>query len=70
MGSVIKCLAIYDEPFWRSAGYSGQATSDGPGAQVTFDTGPPEGSPGILLGFVTGAEARRLARAEPAARRA
>jgi monoamine oxidase len=70
MGSVIKCLAIYDEPFWRSAGYNGQATSDGPGAQVTFDTGPPAGSPGILLGFVTAAEARRLTRADPARRRA
>jgi monoamine oxidase len=69
MGSVIKCLAVYDEPFWRSAGYNGQATSGGPGAQVTFDTGPPAGAPGILLGFVTGAEARRLARAEPTRRR-
>jgi monoamine oxidase len=70
MGSVIKCLAAYDEPFWRAAGYSGQATSDGPGARVTFDTGPPAGQPGILLGFVTGAEARRLARADPGQRRA
>jgi monoamine oxidase len=70
MGSVIKCLAVYDEPFWRHAGYNGQATSDGPAARVTFDTGPAAGSPGILLGFVTGAEARRLARADPARRRA
>ncbi|HEY6275381.1 MAG TPA: flavin monoamine oxidase family protein [Streptosporangiaceae bacterium] len=70
MGSVIKCLAVYDEAFWRKAGYNGQATSDGPAARVTFDTGPPSGSPGILLGFVTGAEARRLARADPAGRRA
>lgn len=70
MGSVIKCLAVYDEPFWRYAGYNGQATSNGPAARVTFDTGPPAGPPGILLGFVTGAEARRLARAGPAQRRA
>ncbi len=69
MGSVIKCLAVYDEPFWRGAGYNGQATSDGPGAHVTFDTGPPQGPPGILLGFVTGAEARRLSRAAAADRR-
>ena len=59
MGAAIKCLAVYEEPFWRYAGYNGQATSDGPAAQVTFDTGPPA-PPGILLGFVTGAEARRL----------
>ncbi len=70
MGSVIKCLAVYGTAFWRDAGYNGQATSDGPGARVTFDTGPPAGAPGILLGFVTGAEARRLARTEPAQRRA
>jgi monoamine oxidase len=70
MGSVIKCLAVYGEAFWRNAGYNGQATSDGPGARVTFDTGPPSGAPGILLGFVTGAEARRLARADPGQRRA
>lgn len=70
MGSVIKCLAVYDEPFWRDAGYNGQATSDGPAARVTFDTGPAVGPPGILLGFVTAAEARRLAQAGPARRRA
>jgi monoamine oxidase len=70
MGSVIKCLAVYDKAFWRDTGYNGQATSDGPGARVTFDTGPPAGSPGILLGFVTAGEARRLARADPARRRA
>jgi len=70
MGSVIKCLAVYDRAFWRDAGYNGQATSDGPGARVTFDTGPPSGAPGVLLGFVTAAEARRLARAGPVQRRA
>ena len=64
MGSVIKCLAVYEKAFWRDAGYNGQATSDGPGAQVTFDTGPPSGAPGVLLGFVTAGEARRLARAD------
>jgi monoamine oxidase len=60
MGSVIKCQAIYDEPFWRAAGLSGQATGDGEGADVVFDNSPPDGSPGILLGFVAGDEARRL----------
>ena len=32
LGTVAKCMAIYDEPFWRAEGLSGQATSDaGPG---------------------------------------
>jgi monoamine oxidase len=62
MGSVIKCMAIYDEPFWRADGLSGQATGDGTGSRVVFDNSPPDGSPGILLAFVEGGEARRLGR--------
>jgi monoamine oxidase len=62
MGSVIKCMAIYDEPFWRADGLSGQATGDGPGSRVVFDNSPPDGSPGILLAFVEGDEARQLGR--------
>jgi monoamine oxidase len=69
MGSVIKCNAVYAEPFWRSEGLSGQATGDGEGARVVFDNSPPDGSPGILLGFLEGDGARRLGRAEPDVRR-
>jgi len=69
MGSVIKCQASYDEPFWRAAGLSGQATGDGEGAGVVFDNSPPDGSPGVLLGFVEGDEARRLGAAAAGERR-
>jgi monoamine oxidase len=62
MGSVIKCQLIYDEPFWRADGLSGQATGDGEGSRVVFDNSPPDGSPGILLAFLEGDEARRLGR--------
>jgi monoamine oxidase len=62
MGSVIKCQVIYDEPFWRADGLSGQATGDGGGSRVVFDNSPPDGSPGILLAFLEGDEARRLGR--------
>lgn len=65
MGSVIKCQVIYDEPFWRGEGLSGQATGDVAGARIVFDNSPPDGSPGILLAFLEGDEARRLGR-EPA----
>ncbi len=45
-GSVVKCMAIYPEPFWRAEGLSGQVTSaDGP-VSVTYDNSPPDGSPG------------------------
>lgn len=60
MGSVIKCMAVYDEPFWRRDGLSGQAISiEGP-VSVVFDNSPPSGSPGVLLGFLEGREARRF----------
>ncbi|MGW3144777.1 MULTISPECIES: flavin monoamine oxidase family protein [Streptomyces] len=61
-GAALKCLAIYDEPFWRADGFSGQVTtSDGP-FRVALDTSPPDGSPGVLSAFVTGSAARRLTR--------
>lgn len=59
MGSVIKCQAVYERPFWRDAGLTGQVTSDTGPVKVTFDNSPPDGSPGVLLGFIEGEEARR-----------
>jgi monoamine oxidase len=61
-GSVIKCMAIYDEPFWRDDGLSGMATSDTGPAKIVFDNSPPDGSPGVLLGFLEGERARVLGR--------
>lgn len=57
-GSVVKCMAIYPEPFWRADGLSGEVTSaDGP-VSVSFDNSPPDGSPGVLVAFVEGRAAR------------
>ena len=61
-GSVIKCMAIYDEPFWRDEGLSGQLTSDRGPVKVVFDNSPPDGRPGVLLGFLEGNQARELGR--------
>ncbi|WP_370326553.1 flavin monoamine oxidase family protein [Euzebya sp.] len=69
-GSVVKCMAVYPEPFWRDDGLSGQATSiDGP-VKVVFDNSPPDGRPGVLLGFLEGRQARVHGRRSPAERRA
>ncbi|HEU4706661.1 MAG TPA: flavin monoamine oxidase family protein [Solirubrobacterales bacterium] len=68
-GSVIKTMAIYEEPFWREEGLSGQATSDVGPARVTFDNSPPDGSPGVLLGFLEGRFARHWAMRAAAERR-
>jgi monoamine oxidase len=58
-GWLTKCTAVYDEPFWRHEGLSGEALSDAGPATLTFDNSPPSGSPGVLVGFVGGADARR-----------
>jgi monoamine oxidase len=70
MGSVIKCMAVYDTPFWREDGLSGQAVSDRGPVQTTFDNSPPSGKPGVLLGFVEANAARALARLPEESRRA
>jgi monoamine oxidase len=62
LGTVVKCFAIFDEPFWRRDGLTGQATSDAGPVRTTFDNSPPDGSPGILLAFLEGDWARRLIR--------
>jgi monoamine oxidase len=61
---------VYREPFWRAKGLTGSAVSlDGP-VNVTFDDSPPDGSPGVVFGFVGGDEARRFMRTPKADRRA
>jgi monoamine oxidase len=68
-GTVIKCMAIYPEPFWRGEGLTGQGTSDVGPVRVTFDNSPPDGTPGVLLGFLEGRQARALGRRSPEERR-
>ena len=68
-GSVIKCNVVYDEPFWRSSGLTGQATGDIGPVKVVFDNSPPSGSPGVLLAFLEGEHARVLTRVSPETRR-
>ncbi|HST70484.1 MAG TPA: FAD-dependent oxidoreductase [Solirubrobacterales bacterium] len=67
-GTVIKTMAIYEEPFWRRDGLSGQAATDVGPARVVFDNSPPDGSPGVLLGFLEGRLAREWG-GRPAAER-
>jgi monoamine oxidase len=69
MGAVIKIHTVYDDPFWRDDGLSGQATGDDGAVRLTFDNSPPDGSPGVLLSFIEGDQARRWADADQAERR-
>jgi monoamine oxidase len=57
-GTLMKFEAIYDTPFWRAAGLNGQAVSENGPIKVTFDASPQDGSPGIMMGFIGGHDAR------------
>jgi monoamine oxidase len=48
---------------------SGQAVSDSGPVSTTFDNSPPDGSRGVMLGFIAGPEAVRHARRPEAERR-
>src|SRR6185437_16584572 len=68
IGSLIKTIAVYDAPFWRSEGLNGQVTSDTGPVTVMFDASPASGTPGVLLGFIDGDDARQLSDQSAAAR--
>jgi monoamine oxidase len=59
-GSVIKCIAAYDRPFWRERGCSGEAFSPRGFVRATFDDSSADGSHAALVAFVVGDAARRL----------
>ena len=63
LGTVAKCMAIYDEPFWRVEGLSGQGTSDTGPVKLTFDNSPP----GRLARRAARASSRAATRASSAA---
>jgi monoamine oxidase len=58
MGSVWKCYAIYDRPFWREKGLNGLVASGAGFPSLVFDNSPSDASRGILMGFVLADKAR------------
>jgi monoamine oxidase len=70
LGAAAKVHVVYDEPFWRADGLSGEVLSDRGPVDLVFDASPPEGRPGVLVGFVVGDAARDWARLPEAERRA
>jgi monoamine oxidase len=51
MGATTKAVAVYPEPFWRTAGLSGTISAlDGPFREI-HDMCGPEGTPAALFGF-------------------
>jgi monoamine oxidase len=69
MGTAIKCNAIYEKPFWRPQGLNGFTISDTGPVKITYDNSPPDGSPGVLVGFFEGTDGSDFYDASRARRR-
>jgi monoamine oxidase len=68
-GQATKTIAVYDEPFWRADGYSGQTAEPGSPVELTIDASKPSGGPGIMVAFSFGPNALRVAALDADVRR-
>ena len=68
-GAIFKINIVYDEPFWRADGLSGQSAAPGSPAPVTIDACTDKDRPGVLCVIVEGPIARELGRLDESARR-
>jgi monoamine oxidase len=69
MGDLMKCDAVYSEPFWRQDGLSGFGLGDHGAVRAAFDNSPADGTPGVLLAFVGGSTWKQYGLSSLAARR-
>jgi monoamine oxidase len=69
-GAIVKISVVYDEPFWRADGLSGQTASPGWVATLTIDACTDTGTPGVMCVITEDPPARRLGQLAPADRRA
>ena len=69
-GHLTKVAAVYETPFWRAKGLTGQALGGDGFANATFDDSPEDGRPGVVFAFVGGDKARQFSRMPEADRRA
>lgn len=69
-GSVCKVVAVYDTPFWREDGLSGESFSFDHIIGLTMDTSPADARLGVLMCFAYGPDATTLGRLDPNERRA
>jgi monoamine oxidase len=70
MGRVVKCYAIYDQPFWRNKRLNGLCASPDKMVSVTFDNSAANAQQGTLMGFVLGDKAIELMKLNEAERKA
>jgi monoamine oxidase len=59
-GPETKTLVVYDEPFWRADGYSGQSSEPNSASEVTLDASPVSGARGVIASFTFARVAERI----------
>jgi monoamine oxidase len=69
-GTLTKVAAVYDRPFWRDDGLTGQVLYDNGPVNASFDDSPEDASLGVVFGFVGGDQARSYAKLSKSDRRA
>jgi monoamine oxidase len=60
-GTEIKIVAIYDEPFWRTDGISGNTVATDDDIEISLDTTQPGHPEGVMATYCAGPRARRIA---------
>jgi monoamine oxidase len=68
-GAVVKISIVYDTPFWRADGLTGQSAAPGSLATITIDACTDTGRPGILCVVIEGPLAREYGQLDATARR-
>lgn len=69
LGAVFKIALVYDKPFWRADGLSGQSFAPGSPANLTIDSCTDTGTPGMLTVITEGPVARQIGRLSETGRR-
>jgi monoamine oxidase len=69
LGAVFKIAMVYDEPFWRADGLSGQSFAPGSPANLTIDSCTDTGNPGVLTAITEGPVARKIGQLSEAERK-
>lgn len=69
MGSVIKCIVVYERAFWRERGLSGEAVCDVGPVRLVFDDSAHDGSQAALVAFLLGSTARAWSGRDPEERK-
>lgn len=68
-GAALRGMVIYDDPFWRADGLTGETVDPDSPVSVTIDQSPRSGAPGVLSSYAFGANALTLAGMDPEDRR-